>query len=59
MNTLHSTQLRTKSKQPVDRSLKVYTLVARERVVVTQDSDAELSFVSSGRRVALGPPPPL
>ena len=35
----------------VDWSLKVYTQLAREGVVVTQDGDTELSFILSSRRV--------
>ena len=34
----------------VDRSVKVYAQLARERVVVTQGDDAELSIILSGRR---------
>ena len=36
----------------IDWSLKVYTQLAREGVVLTQDGDTELSLVSSSRRVA-------
>ena len=34
----------------VRRSVKVYAQLARERVVVTQGDDAELSIILSGRR---------
>ena len=36
----------------IDWSLKVYTQLAREGVVLTQDGDTELPLVLSSRRVA-------
>ena len=36
----------------VDKSPKVYTQLAREGVMLTQDGDTELSLVLSSRRVA-------